>query len=120
MNLKSYKPAFPDLHVFLFRARSLSVFGLHQNQPIANIQTLCSHLTWKRMKVLIHDDETGLYLGHQERWTDDPHSARDFAFSVHAAAVGRNMGLKRFQIFFFFAEINYKIAVYNSQCSEAA
>jgi hypothetical protein len=72
------------------------------------------------MKVLIQDDESGLYLGHQERWTDDPVLARDFAFSVHAAAVGRNLGLKKFQIFFFFIEINYRISVFSSQQSAAA
>jgi hypothetical protein len=72
------------------------------------------------MKVLIQDDETGLYLGHQDRWTEDPRLARDFAFSVHAAAVGRNLGLKRFQIFFFFNEIDYKISVFSSQRSVAA
>jgi hypothetical protein len=72
------------------------------------------------MKVLIHDEETGLYLGHHERWTDDPHQARDFAFSVHAAAVGRNLGLQRFQIYFFFTEINYKISVFRSQRPLAA
>jgi hypothetical protein len=66
------------------------------------------------MKVLIQDEDTGLYLGHQDRWTDDTDSARDFAFSVHAAAVGRNLKLKRFQIFFFFKELNYRICVYTS------
>ena len=72
------------------------------------------------MKVLIHDEETDLYLGHQNRWTDDPHQARDFAFSVHAAAVGRNLGLKRFQIFFFFSELNYRISVFSNYRPMAA
>jgi hypothetical protein len=67
------------------------------------------------MNVLIQDEDTGLFLGHKDQWTDDPRQARDFAFSVHAAAVGRNLGLKHFQVFFFFAEINYKISVYSSQ-----
>lgn len=72
------------------------------------------------MKVIIQDDETGLFLGHQERWTDDLQSARDFAFSVRAAAVGRNLGLKRFQVFFFFSEINYRISVFSSPQAAAA
>ena len=72
------------------------------------------------MKVLILDQETGLYLSHQERWTDDPSQARDLAFSVHAAAVARTLGLKKFQVYFFFAEIDYKIAVFSSQQPAAA
>jgi hypothetical protein len=72
------------------------------------------------MKVLIRDEGTGLYLAHQDRWTDDARSARDLAFSVHAAAVARALGLKKFQIFFFFAEIDYKISVFTSQLSVAA
>jgi hypothetical protein len=72
------------------------------------------------MKVIIQDDETGLLLAHQDGWTDDPCSARDFAFSVHAAAVARTLGLKKFQIFFFFADINYKISVFASQQAAAA
>jgi hypothetical protein len=72
------------------------------------------------MKVLILDEETGLYLAHQDRWTSEPDSARDMAFSVHAAAVGRNLGLKKFQVLFFFAELNYKISVYASQQAAAA
>lgn len=72
------------------------------------------------MKVLIQDDETGLLLGHQERWTDDPREARDFAFSVHAAAVGRTMGLKKYQVFFYFSDINYKISVFASEQPAAA
>jgi hypothetical protein len=72
------------------------------------------------MKVLIQDDETGLYLAHQDRWTDDPRTARDLAFSVHAAAVGRAAGLKKFQVLFFFADINYQISVFSSQQPVAA
>jgi hypothetical protein len=72
------------------------------------------------MKVLIQDEETGLYLAHQERWTDDPTGARDFAFSIHAAAVARTIGLKKFQVFFFFPEIGYKISVYSTQQPAAA
>ena len=72
------------------------------------------------MKVLIQDDDSGLYLSHQERWTEDPKQARDFAFSIHAASVARKLGLRKFQIYFFFNEIDYKISVFKSGQSEAA
>jgi hypothetical protein len=67
------------------------------------------------MKVLIHDEETGLYLAHQDRWTDNLREARDFAFSIHASAVARNLRLKKFQVFFYFPDLDYKISVYASQ-----
>lgn len=72
------------------------------------------------MKVLIMDDDSGLYLAHQDRWTDDPATARDLSFSAHAAAVAKTIGLRHFQVFFYFAALNYKVSVFCSTQPAAA
>ncbi|HWF18726.1 MAG TPA: hypothetical protein VG754_05635, partial [Verrucomicrobiae bacterium] len=66
------------------------------------------------MKVLLKDEETRLYLAHAGLWTDCAQDARDFAFSLHARAVARNLNLKRFQILFYFPDLDYKIVVCDS------
>ena len=66
------------------------------------------------MRVLLHDDETRLYLAQAGEWTDCAGDARDFAFSLHARAVAHNLNLKRFQILFYFPDLDYKIVVCDS------
>jgi hypothetical protein len=66
------------------------------------------------MKVLILDADSQLYLAHQDRWTDRPQEAKDFAFTAHARAVAKGMNLRNFQILFYFADIDYRIVVCDS------
>ena len=66
------------------------------------------------MKVLIQDDETQLYVAHEGRWTDCAKEARDFAMSLHARSVARNLNLKKFRVLFYFPDLDYKIVVSNS------
>jgi hypothetical protein len=66
------------------------------------------------MKVLIVDAESQLYLAHQNRWTDRAQEAKDFSFTTHARTVAKAMGLSRFQILFYFAEIDYRIVISDS------
>lgn len=66
------------------------------------------------MKVLLQDEDTRLYLAHAGQWTDSAREARDFAFSLHARSVAHNLNLKRFQILFYFPELDYKIVVCDS------
>jgi len=63
------------------------------------------------MKVVIHDEESRLYLAHAGQWTDRASDAKDFAFSIHARSVARNLNLKRFQVLFYFPDLDYKIVV---------
>ena len=63
------------------------------------------------MKVLLQDDESRLFLAHSGQWTDCAHEARDFAFSLHARSVARNLNLKKFQVLFYFPDLDYKIVV---------
>jgi hypothetical protein len=66
------------------------------------------------MKVVIHDEETRLYLAHSGQWTDSAVEAKDFAFSLHARSVARNLNLKRFKVLFYFPDLDYKIVVCDS------
>ena len=66
------------------------------------------------MKVLLQDDETSLYLAHSGQWTNCAREARDFAFSLHARSVARNLNLKKFQVLFYFPDLDYKIVVCDS------
>ena len=66
------------------------------------------------MRVVIQDEETRLYVAHQGQWTDAPVEAKDFAFSLHARSVARNLNLKRFQVLFYFPDLDYKIVVCDS------
>jgi hypothetical protein len=63
------------------------------------------------MKVLIQDQETGLYLGHQNCWIDTPKEAKDLAFTIHAYGVAKSLALKKFRILFYFPDINYQVVV---------
>ena len=63
------------------------------------------------MKVVIQNEETRLFLAPQGQWTDSAQEAKDFAFSLHARAVARNLNLKRFQVLFYFPDLDYKIVV---------
>lgn len=66
------------------------------------------------MKVLLKDEETRLYLAHAGRWTNCAIEARDFSFSLHARAVARNLNIRKFQILFYFPDLDYKIVVCNN------
>jgi hypothetical protein len=66
------------------------------------------------MKVVIHDEESRLYLAHSGQWTDRAAEAKDFAFSIHARSVARTLNLKRFQVLFYFPDLDYKIVVCDS------
>lgn len=66
------------------------------------------------MKVLLKDEDTRLYLAHAGQWTNSAHAARDFSFSLHARAVARNLNIKKFQILFYFPDLDYKIVVCDS------
>jgi len=70
------------------------------------------------MKVLILDEESRLFLAHQGQWTDSAQEARDFAFTLHATAVARSLNLSKFQVLFFFPDIDYKILVATSPVTQ--
>jgi len=66
------------------------------------------------MKVVIHDEETRMYLAQAGRWTEQATEARDFSFSLHARTVARSLNLKRFQVLFYFPDLDYRIVVCDS------
>ncbi|EEF59675.1 hypothetical protein [Pedosphaera parvula] len=65
------------------------------------------------MKVLILDEDSRLFLGYNE-WTDMPREAKDLGFTAHAHAVATQLGLKTFQILFYFPDIDSKVVVSNN------
>jgi hypothetical protein len=62
------------------------------------------------MKVLILDGDSRLFLGYNG-WTDIPQEAKDLGFTVHAQAVATQIGIKTFQILFYFPDIDCKVVV---------
>lgn len=70
--------------------------------------------TSNSMRVLLHDEDSRLYLAHAGQWTDTAREARDFAFSLHARSVAKDLNIKRFQILFYFPDLDYKIVVSDS------
>jgi hypothetical protein len=80
--------------------------------PLPNGENRVGFVLWNPdMKVVIQDEDTRLYLANQGRWTDSAVDAKDFAFSLHARSVARNLNLKRFQVLFYFPDLDYKIVV---------
>ena len=63
------------------------------------------------MRVLILDQKTKLFLGHQDQWSDNAREGKDFSFTAHARSVARNLKLGNFQVLFFFPDIDYRIVV---------
>jgi hypothetical protein len=66
------------------------------------------------MKVLVQDEDTQLYVAPEGNWTERAEEARDFAMSMHARSVARNLNLKHFRVLFFFPDLDYKIVVCDS------
>jgi hypothetical protein len=63
------------------------------------------------MRVLIMDQKTQMFLGHQDQWSDNAREGKDFSFTAHARNVANNLKLARFQVLFFFPDIDYRIVV---------
>jgi hypothetical protein len=66
------------------------------------------------MRVVIHDEENRRYLAQQGLWTEKAVEAKDFAFSLRARSVARELKLKKFQVLFYFPELDYRIVVCDS------
>jgi hypothetical protein len=72
------------------------------------------------MKVLILDLETKLFAGANGSWTAGPEEANDFSFTTLARSVADRLGLKRYQVLFYFEDIKYSIVVSDTSEDAAA
>ncbi len=66
------------------------------------------------MRVLLRDAESQCYLAHQGHWADSPCEGRDFFFTEHAREISARLRLKKFQILFYFPDLNSRIVVCDS------